>query len=98
MNAQHSNFSDLFYAIAEQIASQQNWMLSDAFTDVLDLIDNDEHKQIVIIDHILSVTETMHLFFIWFVLINKNVSLFSICLALSFERLLVLIIWRMHIY
>lgn len=54
-NAQHSNFSDLFYAIAEQIASQQNWMLGDAFTDILDLIDDDEHKQIVIIDHILSV-------------------------------------------
>lgn len=56
-NAQHSNFSDLFYAIAEQIASQQNWMLGDAFTDILDLIDDDEHKQIVIIDHILSVIQ-----------------------------------------
>lgn len=56
MNAgQQSNFSDLFYGIAEQIASQQNWMLGDAFTDILDLIDDDEHKQIVIIDHILSV-------------------------------------------
>lgn len=55
MNAQQSNFSDLFYAIAEQIASQQNWMLGDAFTDILDLIDDDQHKQIVIIDHILSV-------------------------------------------
>lgn len=51
------DFSDLFYAIAEQIASHQNWMLSDAFTDILDLIDNDEHKQIVTIDHILSVFE-----------------------------------------
>lgn len=55
MNAQQNNFSDLFYAIAEQIASQQNWMLSDVFTDILDLIDDDEHKRIVTIDHILSV-------------------------------------------
>lgn len=59
---QHSNFSDLFYGIAEQIASQQNWMLGDAFTDILDLIDDDEHKQIVIIDHILSVIKKLHSF------------------------------------
>lgn len=55
MNVKQRYFSDLFYAIAEQIANQQNWMLSDAFTDILDLIDNDEHKQIVTIDHILTV-------------------------------------------
>lgn len=55
MNATQRNFSDLFYAIAEQIANHKNWMLSDAFTDILSLIDDDEHKQIVTIDHVLSV-------------------------------------------
>lgn len=55
MNTQQSSFSDLFFTIAEQIASQQNWMLGETFTEILELIDDEEQKRIVTIDNIFSV-------------------------------------------
>lgn len=55
VSAQQSGFSDLFHTIAEQIATQQDWMLGDEFTEILELINDEEHKRIVTIDNIFSV-------------------------------------------
>lgn len=55
VSAQQSEFSDLFYTITEQIATQQDWMLGDAFTEILELINDEEQKRIVTIDNIFSV-------------------------------------------
>lgn len=60
VNVQQSNFSDLFYTIAEQIATQQDWMLGDGFTEILELINDEEQKRIVTIDNIFSVSVNFH--------------------------------------
>lgn len=52
---QQSNFSELFYAIGEQISSQTNWILGDKFTEVLDLIDDPKQQRIITIDNIFTV-------------------------------------------
>lgn len=59
VSSQQTIISDLFYTIAEQIASQQNWMLGDKFTEILDLIDDEEQKRIVTIDNIFSVIQKL---------------------------------------
>lgn len=50
-----SAFSDLFHAIAEQIANHTNWILGENFAEILNFIDNEDQKQIITIDNIFTV-------------------------------------------
>lgn len=52
---EQTTFSHLFYTISEQISNQMDWMLSDNLTDIFEFIDDNEHKRIITIDHILTV-------------------------------------------
>lgn len=56
VNIQKNSFSDLFYTIAEQIATQQNWILTDTFTEILEFVNDEEPKRIVTIGNIFSVS------------------------------------------
>lgn len=48
-------FSKIFHAITEHITTQTHWILGESFTEILDPIDNDEHKRIITIDNIFTV-------------------------------------------
>lgn len=55
MHGQQNTFSDLFYTIAERIACHTNWILGENLTEMLDLINDEGHKQIITIDNIFTV-------------------------------------------
>lgn len=52
---QENVVSNFFDTISEQISSRMNWMLGDKFTEILNLIDDNEQKRIITIDNIFTV-------------------------------------------
>lgn len=52
---EQNTFSDLFFTIAEQVAGQTNWILDENFTEILNLINNENDRQIITIDNVFMV-------------------------------------------